>query len=175
VEEHPWSEVSIALVSERAGLTRTAFYKHFTDRSAMLMALLEELGGSLQVLAGDWQGSDHDDPGPALRSALGALVDMYVVHGRLLRAIADEATQDEQVAALYADLARRLSAAVAERILVDVASGRSTVADPEEVATALVWMNERFLLERFGHAPFGDPDRATAALAEVWLRTVYDQ
>lgn len=79
------------------------------------------------------------------------LVDAFRTHGRLLRALADEATHDDEV----------------------VAAGKSTLSDPEEVATALVWMNERFLQQRFGRPPVGDPERAAAALAEIWIRTVY--
>ena len=47
------------------------------------------------------------------------------------------------------------------------------MADAEEVGTALVWMNERYLLERFGQTRHGDAARAAAALTDVWCRTLY--
>jgi len=98
---------------------------------------------------------------------------IFARHGRLLRAIADEATQNREAAARYAELGARLSASASARIAADVAAGRSAVADPEAVGAALVWMNERYLLEQFGRAPLGDPERVAAALGEVWSRTIY--
>jgi hypothetical protein len=90
-----------------------------------------------------------------------------------LRALADASTQDPAVAAVYAELGARLSASAAAAIEREVERGRSHVRDPREVAAALVWMNERYLLDRFGKHPLGDPERAAAALTEVWMGTVY--
>ena len=172
LEDRPWSAVSIEDVTRDAGLTRTAFYRHFADRRALLLALLDDVGLELGGVADPWEETDGD-PREPLRDAVRGLVDVFREHGRLLQAITDAAAQDEELAALYADLGRRLSGSVAERIARDVAAGRSTVADPEETGAALVWMNERYLLSRFGRPPLGDPERAAAALADVWLRTVY--
>ncbi|HEX5308823.1 MAG TPA: helix-turn-helix domain-containing protein [Solirubrobacteraceae bacterium] len=174
LEEMPWSELSIELIAERAGLTRTAFYKYFDDRRELLLQLLEELAGRLEQIPAPWQSAEREqEPRQLLVDALGALVEIFHTHGRLLRALADEATQDGEVAERYMELGARLSGNVADRISRDVASGASVLEDSREVAAALVWMNERYLQQRFGRAPLGDPARATAALAEVWLRTVY--
>ena len=172
LEDRPWSQVGIEDVTHRAELTRTAFYRHFDDRQALLLALIDDVGVGLGLVADPWQRGEGD-PITALRAALRELAGVYHQHGRLLCAIADAATQDPEVAALYADLGARLSAAAAQRIEIEVAEGRSAVADPQEVGAALVWMNERYLLDRFGQVPLGDPDRAADALAEVWLRAVY--
>lgn len=50
---------------------------------------------------------------------------------------------------------------------------RSRAICASAVATALIWMNERFLQQQFGRPPFGDAQRATDALATIWLRTLY--
>lgn len=176
MEDRPWSEVSIAGVTERAGLTRTAFYKHFDDRRALLLALLDELSTQLAGARDRWQSGDGDgdaSPVELLREAVDQLVEVFRVHGRLLQAVAEEAAQDRAVAEAYAQLGARLSAGVADRIARDVAAGHSTVADPEEVATVLVWTNERYLRVRFGRHPLADPARVSAALGEVWVRAVY--
>jgi AcrR family transcriptional regulator len=173
VEELPWSQISVELISERAGLGRSGFYKHFHDKRELLFALIEELGAELSAVPAGWQQSAEGDPRELLREAVAGLVDTFYAHGRLVRALADEAAVDEEFGARHAELGATLSAAVAKRIAHDNASGQSTIADPDEVATALVWMNERFLLVRFGQHPLGDPERASAALAEVWIRTLY--
>lgn len=172
LEERSWSDLTVGLITQRSGLTRSAFYKHFGDRAALLRALLEELSVDLEAVPDPWQSSEAD-PAELLRAAVRGLVQTFVDHGRLLRAIADEATQDAEFAGLYAELGARLSAGVAARIAADVEAGRSTVKDPVEVGTAMVWMNERYLMMRFGRRPLGDPERCSAALEEVWIRTVY--
>lgn len=171
LEDRPWSDVSIEEVAQRAELTRTAFYRHFGDRQALLLALLDDMGLRLDLVADPWERGDGDVG--ELRPSLVRLVGVFHEHGRLLRAIADAATLDREVAAVYADLGTRLSASAAARIARDVDAGRSRVRDPAAVGAALVWMNERYLLDQFGRPPLGDPDRAAAALAEIWERTVY--
>jgi AcrR family transcriptional regulator len=174
LEDRPWREVSIALVTERADLTRTAFYKHFEDRRALLLALFSELGEQLSATPGPWEADPGEvDPRPLVAQSVAALVETFRVHGRLLDAVAQEAALDAEIAALYASLGKRLSASAAARIERDVAAGRSTVADPLEVATALVWMNERYLRLRFGQRPLGDPKHATEVLSDIWIRTLY--
>jgi TetR/AcrR family transcriptional regulator, ethionamide resistance regulator len=172
LEERSWSDVSIAMITQRAGLTRSAFYKHFADRGMLLRALLEDLSGQLETVPATWEQA-AGEPEDLLRAAIRALVETFVEHGRLLRAIADEATQDAEIAGLYLDLGARLSAGVAARIAADVEAGRSTIHDPVEAGTAMVWMNERYLMMRFGRRPLPDPERCSAALEEVWTRTVY--
>jgi AcrR family transcriptional regulator len=175
VEDRPWAEVSIAEVTKRAGLTRTAFYKHFPDRRALLMALFEELSTDLAAAPDAWQRGEDGDPAELLTEAVGALVATFHSHGRLLSAIAGEAAHDRELADVYARFGERLAVGVAARIQRDVAAGVSTVEDPAEVAAALVWMNERYLQARFGRRPLADPGRCTAALVEVWVRAIYDR
>jgi AcrR family transcriptional regulator len=173
LEELPWSQVSIELIAQRSGVKRTAFYKHFPDRDAVLLELLGELAAHLEAIPSSWERSAEAEPEAILRAAVATLVETFRTHGRLLRALADEAARNAEVERRYLELGARLSAGVAERIARDCADGLTTLTDPEEVATALVWMNERFLQQRFGRPPLGDAQRATDALATVWLRTLY--
>lgn len=172
LEMRSWSDVSIAMITQRSGLTRSAFYKHFPDRAGLLQALLEESSAQLEAAPDAWQRTG-EEPAELLCKAVRELVAVYVENGRLLRAIAEEATCNAEIAGVYADLGARLSAGVAARIAADVEAGRSTVDDPVEVATALVWMNERYLMMRLGHRPLADPERCAVALEQIWLRTVY--
>ena len=173
VEELSWSHISVELIAERAGLARSGFYKHFPDKSALLFALIEEVGAELSAVPEPWQEAVAGDPRELLREAVGRLVDTFHAHGRLVRALADEAACSDELGARYSQLGAQLAAGVAARIAHDNAEGVSAIGDPDEVATALVWMNERYLLARFGQRPLGDPERSTAALSDVWIRTLY--
>jgi AcrR family transcriptional regulator len=172
LEERPWSEVTMETLARRADLTRTALYRHFPDQQALLLAVIDEVGLTLGQIPGPWERGEGD-PVDSVRVALRDLVAVFERHGRLLQAIAGTATQDPKVAAVYFELGARLSTSVARRLHLEVATGRSSISDVEEVAAALVWMNERYLLLRFGRHPLADPDRASSALFEIWRNTVY--
>ncbi len=45
--------------------------------------------------------------------------------------------------------------------------------DPKEIATALLWMNERYLIERLGRNPQADPKVVIDTLVAIWLRVLH--
>jgi AcrR family transcriptional regulator len=173
LEERPWNDVAVDMVMAKAELSRTVFYRHFGERVDLLLALLERTGLGSDPAGVQWKVSD-DDPREALVPALAALTDFFARQGRVLRAAAEAAAHEPQVAAAWARFADDFAATTAARIEVDRAAGRSPVRDAREVARALVWMNERYLLDCFGRRPFRvEPDVAAAALVEVWAGAVY--
>jgi AcrR family transcriptional regulator len=174
LERKPWSEISLEEIMRGAELTRTAFYRHFDDRQLLLVALLDELGGGFDAIAAPWTEVDAaDDPAAALGPALLELTRLYVSEGRLLQALSDAAAQDPDIRAGYVALGEQITDGVARTIEREVAAGRSRVADPREVASALVWMNERYLLRHFGRSAEGDVERVAAALHAIWSGAIY--
>jgi hypothetical protein len=45
--------------------------------------------------------------------------------------------------------------------------------DPVETATALVLMNERYLIERLGSQAQGEPQLVTKTLLTIWQRVIF--
>ncbi len=169
----PWSELTINDVMAAAGQSRTIFYRHFEDRQGLLVALMAELGDEMARLGEDWLLSEGD-PVSRLRRDLDRLVDLYVAHGPVLRAISVAADEDDEVAAAYAAMAERFIDITARRIRTDVSRGASVVSNPEEAARALVWLAERYLLKSFGTSvPAARPEDVKQTLHLVWLRTIY--
>jgi AcrR family transcriptional regulator len=174
LEERAWNDVAVDTVMAKAELSRTVFYRHFGERVDLLLALLEQTGLGSDPAGAQWKVSEAADPRDALASALTALTDFFARHGRVLRVAAEAAAHEPQVAAAWAGFADEFVATTAARIEADRAAGRSPVRDAYEVARALVWMNERYLLDCFGRRPFRvAPDVAAAALVEVWSGAVY--
>ncbi|WP_163753971.1 TetR/AcrR family transcriptional regulator [Mycobacterium botniense] len=172
LESRPWAEISLDDITSAAEVARTAFYRHFDDRQHLLMAMLDDVGLELGHVADNWMGGT-DDPVAELRRSLTGLTAIFVEHGRLIQAISDTARYDPEVNQLYSALAEDLTAATARRIQADVEAGRSRIGQPYEVARALTWMNERYLLASFGQRPFADPTAVTEALTTIWLSTLY--
>lgn len=172
LEARPWADVSLDEITTMAELSRTAFYRHFEDRQELLMAMLDDVGLELSHVAENWM-TGAKDPVTELERSVSGLTAIFVEHGRLLRAIADTATHDPDIDRLYNGLGDQLVEATARRIEQDVEAGISYVRDPREVAEALTWMNERYLLVSFGRRPFADPTAVARGLTTVWVNTVY--
>jgi len=172
LEQKAWADISLDDITSAAEVARTAFYRHFGDRQQLLMAMLSDVGLELDHIADNWL-ADADDPVAELRRSLEALTALWVDHGRLIEAISDTARHEPEIGALYQELADRLVGQTARRIRTDVSAGRSQITEPQEVARALTWMNERYLIAVFGRCPVTEPSTAAAALRTVWTNTLY--
>ena len=165
----PYRELSVDALMSEVGLTRTAFYRHFDDTTELVLRLLEELVSTLYPVAERWRavaGANYPD---AAREALGAVVDVFVADGPLLRAIAEAASLDDRIETAYRAIMEgfiALTAATLERLTEE---GRIDVPDTLALARALNLMNEAYLLEEFGREPFGDRDTALATVERIWL------
>src|SRR5258708_3924949 len=89
LRERPFREVTIREVMRTAGLKRPAFYVHFRDRGALLLRVVAHIGALLFEMADRWL--EGDEPLADIRAALDGVADVYVVHGPVLRALADAA------------------------------------------------------------------------------------
>ena len=162
LREHPFRELTIDDVMSRTGLSRPSFYEYFRDRHHLIMKLTERLTSSTYTRSEPWlSGSDLAED---LRATLEGLVELYVTRGHLLRALADAATHDPQAELSYRKMMTTFIEATAERIREAVERGVIEDLDAEQVATALVLMNERYLIEKLGNHPQADPKVVAATL-----------
>ena len=103
-----------------------------------------------------------------MREAIGPAVAVYERHGPLLRAIAEAAASDEQIAAgLRARCGARFDG-LAEQALRATAGRPRRPADAAETARALNLMNESYLLDAFGREPRVSTETAVQTLTEIW-------
>jgi AcrR family transcriptional regulator len=174
LRERPFRELTVDDLMAATSQSRTAFYRHFTDRQDLLVHLIRDLNEELWEMSAGWlRGSG--DPLVEGRRSLERLADLYATHGPLLRAIAEAASHDADVEAVYRGLVQGFVDATAARIRRDAAAGRTSLAHPDHVAAALVWMTERHLAATFGRVGATDADRSAAleTLFTVWMRTLY--
>lgn len=171
LRERPFRELSVEALMAQTSLTRTAFYRHFDDVTDVVLRLLDEVGQELMTIAERWSANAGADlPTPA-REALAAIVDFFVRHGPLIRAVAEAASTDERIEAAYAGSLERFVELTNEGLDRLVAEGRLRVPDTRSLARALNLMNQAYLLDTFGHDP-GDPAVALATLETVWFGAV---
>ena len=172
LEDHPWHELRLEDVMAAAGLTRTAFYRHFDDRQALLMAMLDQVNAGASEAGTTWK-QGTGDAVAELRAGLAELAGAMRRHGRLMQAVADSAAHDPEARAAHDEMIESFSRVTAARIRADVATGQSAVRAPDEVSTALVLMNERLLLAAYGRPPYPADDTVVETMVEVWVATIY--
>jgi AcrR family transcriptional regulator len=172
LRERPYRELTIEVVMAQTELTRTAFYRHFDDITDLVLQLLGELGTELAAIAERWGASAGTGSGSpaAAREALTGLVDFFIRHGPLVRAVAEAAVTDEQIERGYRGSLEALIEITASALDRLAQRGQLQVPDTRAMARALNLMNEAYLLQEFGRPPFGDRDVALATLETVWLR-----
>lgn len=159
----PLRDVSVEDVMERAGLTRTLFYRHFDDLYDLVISVARPSFGELFEIDRAIVEGDPRDP-DRIAHAIAPAVALFSRHGPLIRAVAEASVFDADVEALYqAALANftELTARFLEQI-------DAPVADRARTARALTLMNVSYLLDSFGAEPRVTPDEAIATLVELW-------
>lgn len=172
LRERPLRELTIDEVMDRTGLSRPSFYVYFRDRHDLVARLAQEISSELFAMAERWL-KGTGDPIDDARAALGGVVGVYAEHGAVMRALADAASEDDEMEKLYRSLTDRFIEATAKHIREELAAGRAEADDPDRTAAALVWMNERYLTEALAREPVDDPAKVAEALLAIWTRTLY--
>ena len=79
-----------------------------------------------------------------------------------------------RVAALWRDgVIERFVEAVSDRLTKEIRRGRIDQLHVRETATALLLMNERYLMDALGRVPQADARTVAETLDRIWVRTLY--
>ncbi len=156
-------DLSVEQLMKATGLTRTAFYRYFPDREAVLVELLEEI---LSVLA---EGREADGEGIE-EGWLEELGSLLADNREVLKAIADAAPGDEDVERAYRAFMHEywiddLVGRIADAQLQGLAPG----LDAELAGEALGWMAERMVTQTQTH----DPQAVLDTIVAIVVRCIY--
>jgi AcrR family transcriptional regulator len=172
LRDRPYRDLSVEVVMAETGLTRTAFYRHFDDVTDLVLRLLSDVADDLQAVAEQWVTSAGAGYPTAAKRGLAAVVDFFVSHGPLVRAVTEAAAGDARIEQAYRETLEGLIEITAGAIERAVEDGLLKVPNSRALARALNLMNETYLLQEFGREPYGDPEVALATLETVWLRVL---
>ncbi len=172
LKEKPFREMTVDDIMGRTGLSRPSFYEYFRDRHHMMIKLADRLGDWTLSAGEQWLSGSDTNHLPDLETGIRNLVAVTRDRGYLLRALYDAAIHDKQVELTYRNLMARFIDATAARIERGVTNGAMKGLNPHEIATALVLMNERYLLERMRDQAV-DSATLVNTLFTVWNRVLY--
>src|SRR3954464_6080341 len=142
-EKGSFSELTIDAIARSADVSRPAFYTHFSDKEELLLVAVGEVSEQLYEMADRWW-HGIGPPAQRVRQAIEGVVSVYAGEARLLRIAAEVATYDEEVRALWLDIAERFIEATSEHIRSEQEVGLSPRSlAPGAPAESLFGMAER--------------------------------
>jgi AcrR family transcriptional regulator len=173
VRHTSYAELSVDEVMREAGIGRTLFYRHFDDLADLLMRAgreaIDELFEAQRALAEAQLGDGPE----VVRQVVETAVGVYERHGPLLRAIAEAAASEEQVAAGQEGMRERFDELLAEALGEMPHIAAHPPADLAETARALNLLNTGYLLDAFGRKPRVSAETAVQTLTEIWVATIH--
>lgn len=170
--DRAFRDLTVEDVMARAGLTRTAFYRYFADLETVLIRKLLSIRDELGDAADLWL-RDDANPCSGLLPAARGLAEVFARHGRLLLALSDASAGSLDIEEAWHAAIASFVAPVRERIEGLCRDGLCDIDEPGQTAVALVWMNERYLLESFGRGDGIPIEVAAATIAGIWRRTLF--
>jgi TetR/AcrR family transcriptional regulator, ethionamide resistance regulator len=173
IRERPWHEVTVERIMARTTLSREAFYAYFRDRHGVVARLAEAVRKEIDARAELWRQGSGDVFADG-RAALKGLVELYLEHGALLRALADAASQDPDAERIWREFVDAGDARSAKRIRQDIRRGLIPKLDPEATARALCAMNREYLFQTVVGNPEPDIAAVIDTLHAIWWRTLYE-
>jgi TetR/AcrR family transcriptional regulator, ethionamide resistance regulator len=171
-EKGSFRDITIDEIARSAGVSRPAFYTHFSDKEEVLLAAVGEVSGELYEMADRWW-HGVGPPAQRVRQAIEGVVSVYAGEARLLRIAAEVATYDDEVRALWLNIAERFIEATANHIRTEQEVGlipRSL--DPRATAEVLYWMTERCCYMYLGRGE-RTPKQVVRGLLPVWVAALY--
>ncbi|MGX1768526.1 TetR/AcrR family transcriptional regulator [Dietzia sp. NPDC055343] len=165
-------DISVADLTEAAGITRSAFYFYFDSKAAAVSMLLvvvnKEAGEAIDIIVGG-----EGDFRRRVTAGLTRLIDRVLEVDHIYRALLTARTKHEPTREMW-DAGRRYNAEpVADFIRAERAAGRAPEgADAQSLAEGLMQLNQQ-ILERVVYEPEAPSDPLLAITTDMWVRTVY--
>lgn len=174
--EFLWSrafrEMTVSSLMATTALSRSVFYRYFSDVHALMEQLLTRLETEILEGVSAWI-TGVGDPVALLYESLTAEVRICYLHGPFLKAVSDAAGMDENVEMAWRKFLGSFDDAVSERIALDQDLGLIEEFDPVPVATALNRLDASTFIEAFGQRPRNRPEPLLDANARIWISTLY--
>ena len=165
-------DISVADLTDAAGITRSAFYFYFESKAAAVTMLLvvvntEALKATEMIIRGEGEFRTR------VIEALELLTDRVLQNAHIYRALLTARTQHEPTREVWDAGRRTMAAPIAEFITAEREACRAPEgADAALLAEGLIHINET-VLERLVYEPEGPREQLLATAADMWVRTVY--
>ena len=173
--EKSLGEIGVDELAAGAGISRPTFYFYFESKNAVLRALVERLADQMYAEAASWLAREGDSPEVTVSRSIEAAAQQWRDHGAVLRAAVEAWGSVPELQAFWEDIVGRFVDQSAARIGEERDAATAPPGpEPEALAKALIWMNERcFYTTSLGADPALADDELVPTLTAIWLRAIY--
>lgn len=175
IAELDFNQLTVELLMERTGMTRSSFYHYFDSLEAVVLALFDRIESEIRGAVDEWlMGPPAEDPLAATNTHLTRLFEIWAEHGHLMRAINQVGARDQNANRLWRE---RIVDGYIEKttdfIHRQIALGLCDAPDPEQLANALILMNTGVATDHVSGPSPESPERVGRAIARVWNLSIY--
>ncbi len=173
--ERPLGDITVDELAAGAGISRPSFYFYFESKDAVLQALVEGITDEMYRESERWLERSDDPPAEIALRSIEASARLWREHGPVLRAANQTWGAVPGMRAFWENMMGRFVEQSARTIRDERRAGDAPGGpDPESLAKALIWMNERcFYTSSLGLGPALSEEELVPTLTAIWLRAIY--
>ena len=173
--ERPLGDITVDELAAGAGISRPSFYFYFESKDAVLQALVEDITDEMYRESERWLERSDDPPAEIALRSIEASARLWQEHGPVLRAANQTWGAVPGMRTFWENMMGRFVEQSARTIREERKAGDAPGGpDPEALAKALIWMNERcFYTTSLGLGPALSQVELVPTLTAIWLRAIY--
>lgn len=175
LHESSLESISIADISRRAGVTRSAFYFYFENKAYAVAALMGEMYDEAFTITENLVGQEGS-PARRIEAVIRGLFEALDRNQHVYRAMLEARATNEHVRALWDADRRSFVAPIAAMVRAEREAGRAPDGPgPETLASVLLELNDQAMQRealRDDSTGF-TRDEHVDALVTIWLRSIY--
>ena len=161
-------------ILQRAGMSRSTFYRYFKDKNDLLLALSEPALREIRTAALRTWELGPDVTFGQFEAELYRTMEAYRPHVALMNALVEVSTYDERVKELFGGFFAELRAAIAAHIRLVQQQGKvRTGIDADAAAGWITWMAERGMNQLVPSADASTRRKLATSMATIVWHGVY--
>lgn len=164
-------ELPVERVLDEANVSRSSFYAHFADKSALLLAMAESTLTELSAKGESWWQAPHSENPQAAADTVLDIIRIYRMHAPLITAISDAVAYDQTIRELWRVRREALAAGAASAIRQDQQQGLVPAdLDVERTASLVTLLVDQAVIDHIQHGNRRDDRKVADAVARMgWL------
>jgi AcrR family transcriptional regulator len=172
LREQSLDQVNVADISERAGVTRSAFYFYFENKAVAVLALMQDLYDAAAE-ANELLVKAEGDPASRVRTAITMLFDSVDQTPHTYRALLEARASSPTVRQMWEAGRADFAGVIAGMIETERVAGRAKDGPPAAgLASVLLDLNDH-AVERHSLGSGPPRDEHIEAITYIWLSTIY--
>lgn len=166
-EGERFTEIPVERLLSEANVSRSTFYVHFADKSALLVALAERAVQDVTEAGDQWWQFEHHAGPEGAASTVREMTKVYRKHAPVIRTLHEVAAYDDEVRDLWRQRRDHYAKIVADRVRLEQRDGLvPRDIDVDLMAAIVTQMVDNAILEHIAH---GSP-RKDKQLADTIAR-----